>query len=185
MFQTVRFPRHSGQYFGQRRVLDEKVKVFPHFGHFLVRVSAGWCFALHSGQQSGQLWTSSGSVKVFPQILHVLVIIPGCGASGCLSPPAISFFNHLNINSPAFLSFITAGLILRCLRKYALKYPLCTFRGGHRVRVDRQIIAVFREQVFIGGLCRSRASVSAGRLTRLQDFSWTRHTDQLCIAVTE
>lgn len=97
---AVRFSRHSGQYFGQFRQFDGKVKVLPHFRHFLVRISTGWYFALHSWQQSGQCWTFSGRVKVFPQILHVLVIIPISGVFGCLSFPANSFFNHSNIDLP-------------------------------------------------------------------------------------
>lgn len=89
--------RHSGQYFGQCRALEGKVKVFPHFRHFLVIVSTGRYFALHSWQQSGQLWTFSGRVKVFPHILHVLVIVPRSAFFGCRSLSANSFFNHANI----------------------------------------------------------------------------------------
>ena len=97
------FPRldplclHSRQYFGQCRALDGKVKVFPHFRHFLVMVSTGRYFALHSWQQSGQLWTFSGRVKVFPHILHVLVIVPHSVFFGCRSLSANNFFNHANI----------------------------------------------------------------------------------------
>ena len=105
------FPRldplclHSRQYFGQCRALDGKVKVFPHFRHFLVMVSTGRYFALHSWQQSGQLWTFSGRVKVFPHILHVLVTVPRSVIrsvfrfvfSGYRSLSANSFFNHANI----------------------------------------------------------------------------------------
>ena len=96
---AVRFSRHSGQYFGQFRQFDGKVKVLPHFRHFLVIVIAG-AFARHSWHRSGQYWAFPGSVKVFPQILHVLVIIPISGVFGCLSFPANSFFNHSNIDLP-------------------------------------------------------------------------------------
>ena len=93
----LRFFRQSGQYFGQCRAFDRKVKVFPHFRHFLVMVSTGRYFALHSWQQSGQLWTFSGRVKDFPHILHVLVIVPRSVFFGCRSLSANSFFNHANI----------------------------------------------------------------------------------------
>ena len=100
LLHQICFFRHSGQYFGQFREFDGKVKVLPHFRHFLVIFSTGWYFALHSWQQSGQCWTFSGRVKVFPQILHVLVIIPQSCVFGCLSFPANSFFNHSNIDLP-------------------------------------------------------------------------------------
>ena len=99
--------RQSGQYFGQRGAFDGKVKVFPHFRHFLVIFSTGWYFALHSWQQSGQCWTFSGRVKVLPHILHVLVIIPRCGVLGFLTFLVNSLFSCSNIGLP-FSSFTDA-----------------------------------------------------------------------------
>jgi hypothetical protein len=60
------------------------------------------------------------------------------------------FLEPFKHKSTCFLILLSADVIIRNFRKYALKYLLRAFRGGHRVRVDRQIIAVFREQVFIG-----------------------------------
>ena len=126
--------RHSGQYFGQCRALDGKVKVFPHFRHFLVMVSTGRYFALHSWQQSGQLWTFSGRVKVFPHILHSLVIVPRFVFSGCRPLSVNSFFNHANIVFAPLISAFYCSFYCSevnpdsscnaALRSYALVLPV-------------------------------------------------------------
>lgn len=115
--------RHSGQYFGQRRALEGKVKVFPHFRHFLVMVCTGRYFALHSWQQSGQLWTFSGRVKVFPHILHVLVIVPRSAFFGCRSLSANSFFNHANIVFAPLISAVYCFLLFRGQSRQLLNKP--------------------------------------------------------------